>query len=214
MSNAQPQLDDGLVILFEGLDGVGKTTQLQLARDELEKRHGGVHATRYLGGTPVGEALRQVILSPVERPPETDLYISVAIQSALIKSVDEERAAGKIILIDRGPLSLAAYHIYGNGLDPELGWQYADKDMKLFRPELVILYRTDLDTAMKRSKQRSTKTDYYASKPREYFERVVKGFDEASKRYPMRFIDASQGIDKVHRETMQLIREAIDAKRA
>ncbi len=208
---AKAKAQKGLVILFEGVDGVGKTTQLQLAQEELAKRGLTIHATRYLGGTPIGEKLREVTLSPTERSAETDLYISVAIQTALADSVEVERSSGKIVLIDRGPLSLAAYHIYGNGASEKLGWRYVDDSMQRFKPDLILLYQTDMDVALNRAKRRSSKTDYFASKPRKYFERVMRGFHVASQRYPVQAIDASKSIDDVHQATMQAV-DALLAK--
>lgn len=205
MAKAKTPSKEGIVILFEGIDGVGKTTQLKLAQDELVKQGWPVHATRNLGGTPIGERLREVTLSPTERSAETDLYISVAIQTALVESVEAERSRGKVILIDRGPLSLAAYHIYGNGATEKLGWRYADEGMRRFKPDLVLLYQTDLDVALARAKRRSSKADYFASKPKNYFERVMRGFQDADERYPAHLIDASSSISTVHLETMRAI---------
>ncbi len=195
--------------MFEGIDGVGKTTQLELVQDELVKQGWPVHATRNLGGTPVGEALRKVTLSPLERSAKTDLYISVAIQTALSESIEAERLRGKIILVDRGPLSLAAYHIYGNGVDKKLGWRYADEGMACFKPDLVLLYETKLETALGRAGRRMSRTDYFASKPKSYFERVVRGFAAAAKRYPVQSIDGSKSIKAVHSETMTSINKLL-----
>lgn len=205
------KLSKGKVILFEGIDGVGKTTQLELAKNELSEEGRQVHATRNLGGTPIGEALREVTLSSVERSAETDLYISVAIQTALAESIEAERSQNKIVLVDRGPLSLAAYHIYGNGVSAKLGWRYADEGMKRFKPDLVIIYKTDLETALSRTKSRSGKTDYFASKPKAYFERVMKGFEDASKRYSTHILDGSGSIANIHKETMDVIEKFISA---
>lgn len=215
MGKTEKQSPAGLVIVFEGIDGVGKTTQLGLVRDELSKQKRAVHTTRNLGGTPIGEALRSVTLSEIDRSAETDLYISVAIQSALADSISAARNQGNIVLVDRGPLSLAAYHIYGSGVDEKLGWRYADEGMRRFKPDLVILYETDLKTALGRAKQRSSKTDYFASKPKAYFERVMRGFGDARqryKRYQIRIIDASTDIATIHTQTMNAIEELINKK--
>jgi dTMP kinase len=197
----------GMVVIFEGIDGAGKTTQLNLVHEELISRGYGVHATRNLGGTPIGEALRQVAFSPVERSPETDLYISAAIQAELAKSIESERRSGKIVLVDRGPLSLAAYHIYGNGVGPKLGWQFADEGMARFQPNLVVLYKIELNEALKRAKRRKGHTDYYASKPKGYFRRVENGYEAGAKRYSsvVTRLDASDDIGAVHSQTMEEI---------
>lgn len=212
MRNAPKTVQGGCVVVFEGIDGVGKTTQLGLVREALEKQHWAVHPTRNLGGTPIGEALREVTLSPTPRSPLTDFYISVAIQVALTEAVAEDRKEGKITLIDRGPLSFAAYHIYGSGVDADIGWRYVDQGMQQFKPDLVILYSTDLKVALGRAKRRAGKTDYFASKPASYFKRVLEGFDEAKSRYPVREIDATQSIEAVHAETMAAITEVLKHK--
>lgn len=207
-------VSDGLLVVFEGIDGAGKTTQLDLARDALLAQGWSVHTTRILGGTPIGEELRKAMLSPIERSNETNLYISVAIQEALIGGIGSERAAGKIILMDRGPLSLAAYEIYGGGLDEALGWKYVDSAMKRFRPELTILYGVDTKTALGRVQKKSGKPDYFENKPASYFGRVAEGYAVAAKRYPSGVVTiaAGQSIEAVHAQTMSAIQQALDKK--
>jgi len=209
----QPQkLPDGLIVMFEGLDGVGKSTQLKLAAAELAKAGWPVETTRNLGGTPIGEALREAMLSKLARPAATDFYISIAIQEALIEELDSLRAQGKIVLIDRGPLSLAAYQIYGSGFDEATGWRAVDDGMQSIRPELVIGYKGNVDTAIKRAHQASAEPDYFESKPAAFFKRVQHGYDLASDRYPVRVLDAEQSIEAVHTATMELVYGAIDSK--
>jgi dTMP kinase len=60
----------GLLIAFEGVEGAGKSTQLDLLRDELERRGHDVVVTREPGGTPVGERVRDVLLDP-DKDPDT-----------------------------------------------------------------------------------------------------------------------------------------------
>jgi dTMP kinase len=151
---ADKSIQGGLLIVFEGIDGVGKTTQIELTRQALAEQGWAVEIRRNLGGTPIGEALREVIKSPLERPGLTNLYISAAIQEALIEAVQKDRAAGKLILMDRGPISLAAYAVYGDGLDPEYGWPYVERGMQLLKPELTIIYQADVDLALKQAGQK------------------------------------------------------------
>lgn len=211
MSQVVGRIDDGLVIVFEGIDGTGKTTQLELAQAELSKEGWPLHTSRNLGGTPIGEELRRVILSPLQRPETTNLYISVAIQEALIGAIETERAHGKIILMDRGPLSLAAYEIYGSRLDPDLGWPHVEAGMAKLKPELTIIYDTDVGTALQRTHAKPGKADYFESKSADYFERVAEGYRDAAKRYNQTcvIIDAGQSIEAVHEQTAQVIRQAL-----
>lgn len=198
-------LPAGLVIIFEGVDGVGKTTQLELARKTLEGAGWPVMATRNLGGTPIGEALREVMMSPLERPPLTDFYMSLAIQEPLIDVIDAARKEGKVILMDRGPLSLAAYQIYGGGVDETLGWPHVDKAVGRIKPDAIILYDMEPRAALGRNREHPEKASYFESKPADYFSRVASGFREAAGRYPAEVIDASRPIGEVHERTMSVI---------
>jgi dTMP kinase len=212
MSIAPRPISNGLVVVFEGIDGVGKTTQLLLAKDLMIAQNWPVYITRNLGGSPIGEELRKVMLEPIERPPMTNLYLSVAIQEALVETIKEQRSEGKLILMDRGPLSLAAYEIYGSGLDELAGWRHVDIGMRQLQPELTILYTADVKTALERSQRKSRKADYFEGKPVDFFERVSQGYTDCAARYSSSkiiTIDADQSIEAVHAQTMQAIEEAL-----
>lgn len=203
---------NGLVVLFEGIDGIGKSTQLQQALQALQTDDWQVAASRNLGGSPFGEQLREVLLSPTERPPLAELHVSAAIQWALAEVVTQHREAGDVLLIDRSPLSLGAYNIYGSGVDPEIGWPYVESGMDQLRPDLVILYEGDIANAIERARASAGEIDYYESKSFEYFERVVEGYQEAKRRFGtlIQVVNADQPIADVHRQTMTLIQKALD----
>jgi dTMP kinase len=213
--NIKPQkLPGGLLIIFEGIDGTGKSTQLELAAERLRSGGWPVKTSRNLGGTPIGEALREVMLSNFERPAETDLYISVAIQAALIPAIKEGRQAGQIILLDRGPLSLAAYQIYGSGVAGELAWPHVDAGMRSLAPELTVFYDGDVGAMLRRVKQKSTASDHFEAQPVDYFDRVANGYREAIKRFktPVAAVDANQPIAAVNQATMESIEGVIHTK--
>lgn len=213
--NLKPQtLKNGLVIVFEGVDGAGKSTQLEQAATRLKAAGWPVMTSRNLGGTPIGEALREVMLSDTPRPSETDLYISVAIQAALIESISKARQAGQIILLDRGPFSLAAYQIYGSNVSPDLAWPHVDRGVQQLQPELTLFYEGDITRLLERAKHKPEAGDYFESKPVEYFDRVSKGYREIVERYdiPVAILDAADKIDQVTKVTMQEISKAIEAK--
>jgi dTMP kinase len=203
MARKTKRIEGGRVIIFEGIDGTGKTTQLELARKELERAGWSVMTTRNLGGTPIGEELRKAMLSRLERPALTDFYVSLAIQEPLLDVIGRARQEGKVVLMDRGPLSLAAYQIYGAGIDEELGWKHVGNGMDRIKPEAVILYDADPRTALGRLS--GSKADYFESKPLDYFDKVAQGFRDAVKRYDAVSIDASLPVDVVHERTMSVI---------
>ncbi len=124
--------------MFDGPDYVGKTSQLALVKRDLEVDKLKVYNARYNGGTPIGEALREVMLDDYERPAMTDLYINLAQQYALATALQQPRDDGNIILIDRSPLSIIAYQIFGSGADKTRGYQAADEILGLLPPDLII----------------------------------------------------------------------------
>lgn len=205
-------LPNGLVIIFEGIDGTGKTTQLELTRKALENAGWPVLTTRNMGGTPIGEALREVMMSQVERPPMTDFYTSLAIQAPLLDVIDKAREEGKIVLMDRGPLSLAAYQIYGRGIPEDFGWQHVAAGMDRIRPEAVILYDMDPEAALARNREHPEKTSYFESKGPDYLRKVADGFRKAAERYPDTVtIDGSQQVDRVQEQTLAAVAKLLTA---
>ena len=69
MTRRSKTIPGGLTIIFEGVDGVGKTTQLKKVHDTLTRQGWAVHATRNLGGTPIGEELGALAFSPAKGLP-------------------------------------------------------------------------------------------------------------------------------------------------
>jgi dTMP kinase len=212
MKDNTQQLSGGFLVMFEGMDGTGKTTQLQLAEQKLQHGNYSVTTKRTPGGTPIGEALRGVLLDSTPRPPMTDLYIALAIQEPLNEAIDVERQQGATILLDRGPLSIAAYQIYGSGIDEATGWRYVDEHMKHLQPDLVIVYDCEPQEALARARQKSAHSDYFENMPDSYFERVSNGYQAAAQRYSSVVIDASQSIEAIHTQTMQYIEQALAKK--
>lgn len=214
MGETQKTVPGGLVVFFEGIDGVGKTTQLELVAKELRNEGWGVQTARGHGGTPIGEKLREVSLSDTPRPVETDLYMSLGMHKALAYEVDTFRARGQIVLIDRGPLSIAGYQMYGDGLDFELGWKALAEDLGSFLPELNILYTAAVPVARQRILQRADtkKSDYFESRPNGFFDAVQQGYMEAASRFETTIIDAEQPLDDVHGQTMATITKVINNK--
>src|ERR1700730_2866198 len=108
----------GKLIVFEGAEGAGKTTQIRLLTDRLTGARIPCVAMREPGGTPVGDAIREILLHPEQE-------ITDAAEALLFMASGAERIArevlpslveGKVVLLDRFFLSTYAYQIFGRGL--------------------------------------------------------------------------------------------------
>ncbi len=216
MHESLKTVPEGVVVIFEGMDGTGKTTQLQLAAEVLSNNGWHVETARAHGGTPVGEALREVSLSDVPRPALTDLYISMAMHAALAERTTSWRQQGAIILIDRGPFSMAAYQLYGDGLDPDIVWPAVEKELDLFKPELTLLYTAPVEVAIDRARRKQGSTaDYFENKDNQFFDRVSSGYHSAAARYGAIAIESGDNlIPAVARHTLAAIHTAIERKSA
>ncbi len=110
----------GLFITFEGPEGSGKTTQIQLLGEWLRRRGYDVLITREPGGTPLGDQIRAILLSPEHRDmcPEAEVFLFSAARSQLVRQVIQPYLdRGGVVLCDRYADSTLAYQGYGRGLD-------------------------------------------------------------------------------------------------
>ncbi|MBW7932941.1 MAG: dTMP kinase, partial [Gemmatimonadaceae bacterium] len=108
----------GRLIVFEGVEGAGKTTQLERLALRLGRHGAQVRTLREPGGTPVGDEIRALLLRPgAQIPPRTEALLFMASRAALVdEQVRPALARGEIVLLDRFFLSTYAYQVGGRGL--------------------------------------------------------------------------------------------------
>jgi dTMP kinase len=108
----------GKLIVLEGPEGVGKTTQIKLLAERLTKAGIQCIAVREPGGTPVGDDIREILLQPEQEiTPATEALLFMASRAELIsREISPSIEKGMIVLLDRFFLSTYAYQIYGRGL--------------------------------------------------------------------------------------------------
>ena len=141
----------GRFITFEGGEGVGKTTQIQIARDTLERAGIEVVVTREPGGTPMAEAIRELLLAPRDEPVHqlTELLLMFAARAQHVHGkIIPALEAGQWVLCDRFTDATYAYQGGGRGVPRqriELLEQLVQGDM---RPDHVILLDAPVATGL------------------------------------------------------------------
>ena len=202
----------GLFVTFEGTEGSGKSTQLQLLSRRLEALHRRVLCLREPGGTPVGEEIRHTLkhsAAGTAMCPEAELLLVNASRAQLVREVIKPALeADKIILCDRFFDSTIAYQVYGRGLDATQAQRIIDFAIAETLPHLTILLRVPLEVSeSRRASRQSTqpqaeKRDRFEEQDREFFRRVEQGYDAiaASTDTRVRSIDATRSINEVHEE--------------
>lgn len=111
----------GLLIVFEGAEGAGKSTQVRLLTDRLTSRGQDVVAVREPGGTVVGDQIRRILLDPAsDIVPKTEALLFMASRAQLVeRAVRPALMRGTMVLVDRFFLSTYAYQGAGRGLREE-----------------------------------------------------------------------------------------------
>lgn len=175
----------GLFITFEGIDGCGKTTQIELLKEELEKRGYTVLLTREPGAKGLGEKFREILLNydgEVSSNCESFLFLADRAQhiDTIIKPAINN---GTIVLCDRHTDSTVAYQGYGRELDLEQIYQLNKIATNGIVPDITFILDIDIETSLQRiGKGR----DRMENAGREFFERVRNGYIEISKQEPER----------------------------
>jgi dTMP kinase len=209
-------MDSGKLITFEGLDGCGKSTQLEKATDWLKVQGYSVLKTRQPGGTVIGQQIRSILLNPEheELQPESELllYLADRIQH-LQDSILPAKAAGKIVLCDRFHDSTVAYQGYGRGLNLNSIESIVEHCIKPYSPDLTILLNISPETIASRLERRQehVEKDRLDLESLSFFKRVAQGFQELSAAEPERFvcINGEQEIELIHQEIINILQQRL-----
>lgn len=198
----------GLFITFEGPDGCGKTTQMKLLAEYLEKKGEEVVLTREPGGKGLGEKVREILLNydgEVSDRCESFLFLADRAQNIDI-IVNPAVKAGKIVLCDRHIDSTVAYQGYGRGLDIERINMLNNLATNGKKPDLTFVFDVDVETSMKRV---GKEKDRMESAGIDFHNRVRQGYLELAKQEPNRIkvIDATKSIEEIHDEVINILKK-------
>lgn len=175
-----------MFITFEGIDGCGKTTQLKLVNDFYKSKNINTLIIREPGGTVFSEKIRDILLSKSSDITDiSELLLFAAARNSLVQNVIHPALKnGTVVICDRFYDSTTAYQGYGRGIDlqqVELINQIATGGLK---PDLTFYLKLSIDEANKRSSRRNK--DRIEDAGRKFFENVLIGYDEISKKEPNR----------------------------
>jgi dTMP kinase len=200
----------GLFIVLEGGEGVGKTTQVALLSGWLGQAGIPHVATREPGGTPVGEAIREVVLGrrDLDVPPESELLLILAARAAFVRDVVRPALeAGKLVLADRFSLSTLAYQGYGRGLDlgqVRSGIEFSTGGLV---PDLYVVLDLPAEAGAARQKKAGVDPDRIERAGSAFLERVRDGYLTLASTEPnVAVLPASGMAEEVHRRIRDLLR--------
>ena len=191
----------GLFITFEGIDGVGKSTQADLLETFLVEQGRSVVRTLEPGGTDLGQEIRHLLLHRKgEVAPRAEALLYAADRAHHIATkVRPAIVAGQVVLGDRYLDSSVAYQGAGRALDQTEVRNISLWAVEGLLPNLTILLDLEASAALSRRSQTGTEPDRLEREKVEFFEAVRQSYLKLAAAEPERFlvIDASQSIDEM-----------------
>ncbi len=197
----------GRFITLDGVDGGGKSTQVQMLVDWLTARGQTVRTYRDPGSTKLGEALREVLLHRQEIPlaSTSEMLLYMASRAQLVEEVLRPALAEcDYVITDRYLLANVVYQGVAGGLDPDAIWQVGRVATGGLSPDLTIVLDLPIDVAA----ARITRTrDRLESRGAEYFEKVRQGFLQQHTRAggASIVVDATQSMEVIHQQILHAL---------
>ena len=206
-----------LFITFEGPEGSGKTTQMELLKGYLEEKGHSVLATREPGGTSIGNQIRAVLLDPcnTEMLPASEALLFSAARAQIVNQVIRPHLAqGDIVLCDRYADSTLAYQGYGHGLDLEMLHTITAFATGGLKPDLTVYLDIDVEEGLRRklTAHEAGQAEWNRLDQQEiaFHRRVREGYLQMATREPDRWlvVDATQSLEAIQ----TLTRARVEAK--
>lgn len=200
----------GLFITFEGADGCGKTTQINLLKEYLENKNYEIITTLEPGGSDIGKKLRQILLHHDGFvSPRAEMFMYLADRAQHIDTVIKNNVEkNKIVLCDRHIDSTVAYQGYGRGEDIEQINLLNEIATGGYKPDLTFVFDVDSEVAQKRV---GNVKDRLESEGLEFHRKIRQGYLELAKKYPNRIkvINSNKTIEEVFEQVKKIIDEIL-----
>lgn len=209
----------GLFITFEGGEGSGKTTQIQLLAQKLQQNNISQILTREPGGTEIGKSIRQLLLSSQSHSllPMTELLLYSAdryqhVSEIILPSLDK----GIWVLSDRFVDSTWVYQGYARGIETNSLDYLCNLASQGLKPDMTFLLDLPAEIGLERSKKRlqdqKINEGRFEEEGLSFHQKVRDGFLQLSQKEKKRFyvINASNSAEKVHQDIWQNIQAGLE----
>jgi dTMP kinase len=199
-----------MFISFEGIEGLGKTTQIKRLTAYLNDKGFGVVVTREPGGTQMGEEIRDVLLAHRHEvvTPMTELLLMFAARAQHVATIIKPALKqGSWVLCDRFLDASYAYQGGGRGMDLAKIQSLDTLVLEKFAPDLTLLFDADPQIGFQRIEGRGGHPDRFELEKIEFFQRVRSVYLERAKQQPNRFrvIDASKSMEEVWEHVKEIV---------
>lgn len=204
----------GLLVTLEGIDGCGKSTQVELLGRRMSQEGIEHVMVREPGGTAVGESTRQILLNNNYSPSlQSEIFLYMAARSELTGQViGPSLKSGLLVLCDRFTDSTLAYQGFGGGADLEMIRNLSNLATGAIVPDLTILLDLPVEEAVFR---RGTSADRMESKDFRFHQRVRNGYLEIACNEPgrVRVVNALSTVEELEAIIWNMVKEVIVLKK-
>ena len=195
-----------MFFVFDGVDGAGKTTQLEMFVLWLQEQGHEVVTCKDPGSTVLGERIRSVLLGDHETPisMRAEMMLFTTARTQLVQEIIKPALeSGKTVVLDRYVFSTVVYQGHAGDLDPEEIWTINRIATQNVFPDVTFVLDVPVEVAVKRL---GDTLDRMESRGNEYFEKVRKGFVDEVERWPdgAELIDATQSPDEIQTDIRRL----------
>lgn len=206
-------MQTGHFITFEGIEGSGKSTQIQRAAQALQALGHKVLLTREPGGTEISEAIRNILIDPkntvMEARTELLLY-AAARRQHLQEKILPALERGEIVLCDRFSDSTRAYQGAARKLPPDVIEHCISIATEDREADLTLLFDCSVKSGLGRAQARNQSAqheDRFDNENTAFHERVRQGYLSLAKKYSQRFriLNAEKNIDELHQDVMKIL---------
>ena len=196
-------------IVFEGPDGCGKTTILDLVEKYFIENKINHIRTREPGGTSLGEEVREIALTSKSNiSPMTEAFLMATSRSQLVDELIKPSLENSHVLTDRFVPSSLVYQGVARGIGIEVIKELNDFALKDLRPDLTLYFAIDYENSLKRKQLRGS-TDNIEDEDEEFHRHIHQGYEIVYNMYKNHYnivkIDASKGIDEVFKQVMEVL---------
>lgn len=201
-------IEKGLFIVFEGLDGCGKSTQAQLLADFFANQGTKYLHVREPGGTTVGDQLRSILLNPdTSLTRWGEVLLLAAARAQLVQDVIiPALSRGEVVISDRYMFSSLAYQGYGLEQDVGLVKRVNIEAVQGLMPDLTFFLDIDPQVGLSRQ-QRVRGLDRIERRKSEYYARVVQGYSLLLQEYGFTRLDGTASPGQIHRQVLDRIKD-------
>jgi dTMP kinase len=204
----------GRFITLEGIEGVGKSTQVARLSAALKERGIEHVVTREPGGTPLAEKIRQLVLQSDGEtvPPSAELLLMFAARAVHLNNlIQPSLKAGRWVICDRFTDATYAYQGGGRGMDTAEIVRLEAMVQGSLRPDLTLLLEAPVAQSLQRARKRNadTPTDRFETERSEFFERVAAAYRARAESQPQRVvrIDAALSADAVTSSILDVLKK-------